>query len=417
MPTNVREVPRVKVISRHRSDCKVKDKGKGYLRCECPKALYWFNGKENVESAGTNDYQVAERRAFAKEAAFRAEADPDAKPEGITLEAAVDLYLKSKTATGYTVKSLGKLRLIFEERFLTFMVQRGLTYLKDVKRADLEAWRATWKGAASTKGKIQGRVIGFFDWAVSGEMIEKSPALGLERIKGARDVSPTTALTDEQFQTVLNSIEQLTHRHEEVIDRLRALALLQRWSGLAIRDALTVERARFTKQASGWYRLLLRRAKTGVAVFVSLAPEVVAEILAIKPVSERYLFWDGKENKETLVKRYGEAYRRVSELSELKDENGQPLGFHSHMLRDTFAVWCFLQGMATEDVAALLGHRNIQVTQEHYNPWIGLRQARLASIVEGAYGQWQKEAEAKKPSASACSIGLTAHQVQPEASA
>jgi integrase/recombinase XerD len=381
-----REVPRVKVI-RHRAECPSKAEGKAYVRCACPKALYWYEGgKERIISADTSDYQEAERKAFQKQSSF--EQIAKGEPEHITIAAAVDLYLASKKATGYEDKSLGKLELIFRDRFQTYFTQRGILYLKDVKRADLEAWRATWTGAASTKGKTQGRVIGFFDWAVKGEMIDKNPALGLERIKGARDVAPTMALSDEQFAKVLDTIEQLTHRDDEALDRLRALALLQRWSGLAIRDALTVERKEFTKQASGWYRLFLRRAKTGVEVYVSLAPAVAEEILGITPVSDRWLFWDGKEDRDSIVQRYGNAYRRVSALAELKDEHGNPLEFHSHMLRDTFAVWCFTQGMATEDVAALLGHRNITVTQEHYSPWIGLRQARLGSIVEAAYARW-----------------------------
>jgi integrase/recombinase XerD len=201
-------------------------------------------------------------------------------------------------------------------------------------------------------------------------------------------VAPTLALSDEQFLQVLDSIGQLTHREESGLKRLRSVALLQRWSGLAIQDALTVERKSFARMPNGWVRLFLRRAKTGVEVYVSLAPDVAADILSVEPMSDRYLFWDGKESRNTIVQRYVNAYSRVSTLAELKDEDGNPVDFHSHMLRDTFAVWCFTQGMATEDVAALLGHRNIQVTQQHYSPWIGIRQARLGAIVEAAYDRW-----------------------------
>jgi integrase len=387
MAKAARAVPRVKVISRHRADCPSKTDGKAYVRCACPKALYWYEGgKERVVSADTDDYQEAERRAFKKQSEFEAVATGE--PEHTTVKDAVDLYLKSKTTSGYTQKSLDRLALIFRDRMETFLAQKGIVYLKDIKRADLEQWRATWTGAANTKGKYQGRVKGFFDWAVNSELIDKSPALGLERIKGARDVAPTLALSDEQFQTVLDSIDKLTHRADEDVTRFRAVVLLQRWSGLAIKDAITVERTRFKQAANGWYRLFLRRAKTGVDVYASLAPDVAAQILAVKPVSERYLFWDGKKPLEQMTNWYGCAYRRVSELAALKDEHGNPLQVHSHMMRDSFAVWCFTQGMATEDVAALLGHKNILVTQQHYSPWIRIRQERLGSIVESAYHAW-----------------------------
>ena len=241
MAKTARQVARIKIISRHRAACERKGEGKAYTRCQCPKALYWYSGgKEQVVSADTCDYQEAERKANEKQANFERVAS--GVPEYVTVSGAVELYLASKKASGYEQKSLDKLALIFGDRFATFFAQRGVIYLKDIKRAELETWLATWTGAASTKGKVQGRVIGFFEWAVVSEMIDRNPALGLEKIKGARDVAPALALTDEQFSEVLDAIDALTHRGEDDVERLRSLALLQRWSGLAIRDALTIER-------------------------------------------------------------------------------------------------------------------------------------------------------------------------------
>jgi integrase len=56
------------------------------------------------------------------------------------------------------------------------------------------------------------------------------------------------------------------------------------------------------------------------------------------------------------------------------------------MLRDTFAVACFNADLATEDVAALLGHTNIAITQQHYSPWITSRSTRLVNRVNAAFG-------------------------------
>ena len=41
-----------------------------------------------------------------------------------------------------------------------------------------------------------------------------------------------------------------------------------------------------------------------------------------------------------------------------------------------------LEGTSIEQVAVLLGHSNIKVTQKHYNPWILERQQQLESYVE-----------------------------------
>jgi integrase len=53
------------------------------------------------------------------------------------------------------------------------------------------------------------------------------------------------------------------------------------------------------------------------------------------------------------------------------------MNFHSHMLRDTFAVELLLDGMAIEDVSKLLTHTSIQTTQRHYAPWVKPRLQQL----------------------------------------
>lgn len=386
MAKSARKIPRVRAVSRHRADCPNKSSA-SYVRCGCPKALYWYQGGQNhVETADTCDYQEAEKKAFEKEAGFRVAAAEET--EHVTVDAAVSLYLKSKTASGYTHKSIQRLEMLFRERMQTFLAQRGIVFMKDVKRADIEEWRVTWTGAPNTRSKYQGRVIGFFDWAVKSDMIEKNPALGLERIKGGRDVAPTLALNDAQFDAAYSAIGRIKYRAADDVARFRALMLLQRWSGLAIKDAVTVDVTHFKRADDGWYRLFLRRAKTGVDVNVSLAPDVAAIILSAPRLSDRYIFWDGKTPIQQTLTKYGTAYKRVSKLANLKDDDGQPIPVHSHMMRDTFAVWCFTQGMATEDVAALLGHRDIRITQQHYSPWIRLRQERLGAIVKTAFQTW-----------------------------
>ena len=52
--------------------------------------------------------------------------------------------------------------------------------------------------------------------------------------------------------------------------RLRVLILLMRWSGLAIRDAVTLERRRLNDKDE----LFLYRAKTGYPVYVPLPHDV-----------------------------------------------------------------------------------------------------------------------------------------------
>jgi len=50
---------------------------------------------------------------------------------------------------------------------------------------------------------------------------------------------------------------------------------------------------------------------------------------------------------------------------------------HPHRFRDTFAVETLLAGTPLEQVAALLGHSSIKVTERHYAPWVKYRLQQL----------------------------------------
>src|SRR5664279_1789736 len=60
-------------------------------------------------------------------------------------------------------------------------------------------------------------------------------------------------------------------------DRLRALVLLMRWSGLAIQDSVTLERERLSDDD----KLCLYRPKTGMTVQVPTPPDIDAMLRAL----------------------------------------------------------------------------------------------------------------------------------------
>src|SRR5882724_7019226 len=55
------------------------------------------------------------------------------------------------------------------------------------------------------------------------------------------------------------------------------------------------------------------------------------------------------------------------------------------MFRDTFAVELLLAGVPIDQVATLLGHRSVKMTEKHYLPWVRARQRQLTASVRLAW--------------------------------
>ena len=135
-----------------------------------------------------------------------------------------------------------------------------------------------------------------------------------------------------------------------------------RWSGLRIRDAVTLERHRLAGDS-----LLLYQAKTGQAVYVPL-PDYVVDALVNIPSprpNPRYFFWSGNGNAKSVVADWQRAYRRLFELADIRKLDGEKKRCHPHMFRDTFAVEMLLAGVPIDQVSTLLGHSSVKITERH----------------------------------------------------
>jgi integrase/recombinase XerD len=80
---------------------------------------------------------------------------------------------------------------------------------------------------------------------------------------------------------------------------MRVLVLLMRWSGLAIKDAVMLERKALDADGA----LFLRRAKTGVPVFVPLPPAVFSLLRTLPSANPVFLLeweWRSAERRKRL---------------------------------------------------------------------------------------------------------------------
>lgn len=380
------------VYSRHYPPCTSDDIN--YKRCRCPK---WVNGLLGSDgpfvrrSAKTRSWEKAEEFKRELEAEYETKRNGapevfDVAPEKISVKDAVARFISSKRNQNLAESTLDKLKTIFEKQFLSWATESRLKHLEEIATADLEAFRDSWEDGPLAKKKKQERLIGFFYYCLRLGWIKTNPAVSLGRIRA--DGPPTDYFPRHEFEQIIDAtyIYQpkgwVECRHQAT--RLRILTWLMRWSGLAVRDAVTLERRRLNARDE----LFLYRAKTGNPVYVPLPPNVAESLRNIPPgpcPNPRYFFWSGNGSPKSVVGNWQRSFRRLFKIANLRREDGTPKRCHPQMLRDTFAVEMLLAGVPLEQVSILLGHKSVKITEKHYAPWVKARQELLAANVRKAW--------------------------------
>jgi integrase/recombinase XerD len=410
------------VFSRHSRDCKYAA-DRMFRRCNCPK---WIGGQINREyfrkSAGTRQWSEAEEYRLKLEdalakglppfgpepksvltpASVSPAADPPAHPVApraaeintvkaekarVTVEAAVEAYLADARSRELESSTLSKLETIFRKQLLAWTRVQGLDYLDQIDLDALLYFRASWIDGRLAKQKKQSRLIGFFWACVRRGYIAQNPCMGLGKIKVVQ--VPTDYFPRDEFQKILDATWRCGDRRggtvsvEDNRTRLRTMTLLMRWSGLRIRDAVTLERHRLHGDS-----LMLYQAKTGTPVYVPLPPFVVEALENVPPgpkPNPRYFFWSGNGMPKSAVADWQRSYRRLFRLVNLTRADDSPKRCHPHMFRDTFAVEMLLAGVPIDQVSLLLGHASVKITEKSYAPFVKARQVQLQDSVRNSW--------------------------------
>ena len=341
---------------RHEGNCKFTRRDD--KRCRCPIWIDWaIDGKRKRRSLRTRDWQVAAQRA--REIEVNATSEVGFAP---SVEDACKKYLVDVERRGLKEATHQKYGVLLRQ-LQEFSNTHGLVFISDFTLDHTRSFVESWKNKGQSAKKKLELLRTFFSFCLDNGWLKQNFA---KKIKPAKiDPVPVLPFSDAEMTSILAAIKKYPDEANAV--RLRALVLLLRYSGLRIMDAATLD-ADTIKNG----KLMLRTAKTGAVVNIPLPPIVLT---ALKKVPDKkHPFWTGKSKPKSAAFVWQRTLGKLFKLAGI--QNG-----HAHRFRHTFAVNLLLRGVSIENVARLLGHANIKITQKHYDPWIKDRQDALDKAV------------------------------------
>lgn len=350
------------VFRRHSRKCRHTSRKE--RRCSCPLSVEGTLNGENIRrSLSVRSFEAAQK--IVRDWEVRGSVKECAK---IGVKEAVERFLADRIALRLREASLSKYRLLEGELKSEF----GNMAVADVSLDDLRAYRESWKLAPITSRKKLERLRTFFKFCQESGWIGNNPARLLKAPQG--EVKATLPFSDAEIEKILWATEVYPKHGRYGADngkRVRAFVNLLRYSGLRIRDAVTLKREKIEHG-----RLLLGTQKTGQMVHLPLPQSVVKELDDVAENTE-YFFWTGNGLPKSAAADWQRSLSKISTLSGVH--------VHAHRFRDTFSVNLLKAGVSIENVAILLGHSNSRITAKHYNPWVKSRQDSLDRDIEKAW--------------------------------
>lgn len=362
---------------RHKKNCLHREKGRAHRRCACP---IWvdgvFEGAEIRQSLRVHTWDDAEREM---EKLKQRLMQPGQVAEGpVTLKHAWDEFAHDAEARNLRESTLRKYKYLRAD-MERFSAVAGLRFVQEFGLEQLRKWRAEWPNRNLSAVKKLELLRCFLRFCHDAGWIVENHARKLKSPKVTPH--PTLPFSREEMVRILAAVDNFGKPGSLNRRRMKALALLMRYSGLRIGDAVTLSRERIDGD-----KLFLYTSKAGTPVYCPLPEFVITALEAAIEPNAHFYFWTGNSKVNTITGDW------QAKLKDLFEDAKVPAG-HSHRFRDTFATDLLLAGVPLERVSILLGHSSIRITERHYSPWVRSRQEQLERDVRATWALQDEIAE------------------------
>jgi site-specific recombinase XerD len=386
----------VSVYTRHSADCSKKGEPQ-WRRCKCAKYLYLLrDGNDKTISARTCSWEKAEQQAQeirdswdpVKQRLRELDELKQARELGeVTITHALERWLASVKADSDSGNEHTHSKYRTAAKHIgAWAHSNHLIRLSQITPDALDHWKSSWSPKAknpddrigkTTAGRRLEKLKRFLSYCVKMHWLAKNPATELKAIKP--DLSVTWPLLSGRYERVIAATFEYDKRARRPSDQfgadMRAIIELMRWTGLRIGDALMCAKSRIQGNR---FSLTTQNGKSALTVLI---PDHVIAALNALPlradVHPDYFFWSGNSKHKSLTGRWQRKLERLNDYLSIAKDDGTPMRFHSHQLRDTFAVTQLLSGTSMQDLSKMLSHKSVKITEKYYSPWVPERQAAL----------------------------------------
>jgi integrase/recombinase XerD len=360
------------IFRRHLSACS--HSSRRYRRCQCPIHVEGSLAGEKIRRAlDLTSWEAASDLITRWNASGQIGVS---RAEIPTIAEAVEKHVADAEARNLKPESIKKIKDVMALRFTEFCEKQGYRVLRQLDVDAVREFRnelVQHYSANSARKRLE-YVRAFFRFCQHSGWMQANPATVIKPPQP--DLKPTLPFDRQEMMAILKAADEFNPRGkfgQGNRKRVRAMALLLRYSGLRISDAAILERSRLDRD-----KLFVYTQKTGTPLWVPLPPKSVKALKQTPSDNPKYFFWNGRCSPISAVKIWERTFQRLFELAKVP-------GGTLHRFRDTFAVELLLKGVALDQVSILLGHSSVKITEIHYAPWVKARQEQLEVAVRKAW--------------------------------